>query len=183
MGQSSSTPNAPLPAPVPMPPPRQQPTVDDEERKQNEQRKKHLELQEMEKSAAQWKLFALFMTEVGVPLGKYLYDRFYGPTPAPGPHPRPPQQPRPRIPVPPSPRPAAPPAVRLPPPEPASADTVAGAGDKECVLCMDRSVKTMLRPCGHAQFCLTCARTVAASQQPVCPVCKGTFTEVARIYL
>ena len=50
------------------------------------------------------------------------------------------------------------------PDEPSAAD-----GEDECVICMDRAVRTRAVPCDHRTMCVTCCRVY---KDPACPVCR-----------
>lgn len=56
----------------------------------------------------------------------------------------------------------------------------AAEGEKECSVCMQRSVKTSLKPCGHATLCVTCALQIGLTK---CPLCKKKIKKIKRIYL
>jgi len=52
----------------------------------------------------------------------------------------------------------------------------------ECVVCMEELRDTVLVPCGHIALCSGCARTIAASRRPVCPICNRNVDDVCRVY-
>lgn len=55
----------------------------------------------------------------------------------------------------------------------------AAEGESECKICMDRSVKCLMRPCNHT-VCNTCCWELSKHE---CPFCKTPFVEVERFYL
>lgn len=65
-------------------------------------------------------------------------------------------------------------------PDPIINESDAVPGEKECVVCMTRSIKTLLLPCGHAALCVTCALQIGLT---VCPLCSTKIEEIKRIYL
>ena len=54
-------------------------------------------------------------------------------------------------------------------------------GEKECTICMTRSIKTIIVDCGHPIYCITCARD-CVRQGTTCPVCRTPVTHVIRQY-
>ncbi len=53
--------------------------------------------------------------------------------------------------------------------------------ENPCVICMERAIKTVITDCGHAVYCVTCARdTVKVGT--VCPLCRVAITRVIRVY-
>jgi hypothetical protein len=58
----------------------------------------------------------------------------------------------------------------------------AGEGEKECVLCFERAIKTTLLECGHQTHCVTCARASIQPGLSACPVCRAVVTRVIRFY-
>ena len=72
--------------------------------------------------------------------------------------------------------------------------------NNECVICFERGVNTVLRPCGHIAMCSTCAVLVNESSRTVwmasgtpaphpytsggggaCPICRTTITSIEEI--
>jgi len=54
--------------------------------------------------------------------------------------------------------------------------------DMECVVCMEELRDTVLVPCGHIALCSGCARTIAASRRPLCPICNRNVDDLCRVY-
>lgn len=54
-------------------------------------------------------------------------------------------------------------------------------GEKECVICVERGIKTVITDCGHAVYCVTCARATV-KQGTLCPLCRTAVTGVIRVY-
>jgi len=59
------------------------------------------------------------------------------------------------------------------------AETGASRKDKECVVCMENIVNTVLAPCGHICMCLPCANRLAPKN---CPICKNAVQNVIRTF-
>lgn len=57
----------------------------------------------------------------------------------------------------------------------------AGTTGRECIICLEKPMNTVLLECGHAQFCQECAEKVVAEHQP-CPVCRESVTRCKRIF-
>jgi hypothetical protein len=51
-------------------------------------------------------------------------------------------------------------------------------GEKECVVCFGRSIKTVIVDCGHAVLCVTCARENIRE----CPICRKEVTQIIRTF-
>ena len=51
----------------------------------------------------------------------------------------------------------------------------------DCVVCLERTAKTAIVPCGHVCLCVTCSRALTKLGQP-CPLCRRNMTGVIRIY-
>lgn len=52
-------------------------------------------------------------------------------------------------------------------------------GEPECKVCMERSIKTRLKPCEHVILCVSCALDIGLTK---CPVCKTTIRRIKRVY-
>jgi len=51
--------------------------------------------------------------------------------------------------------------------------------ERECVICMENTVDTVLVPCGHICSCMMCSTRMS----PItCPICKGPVQKVIRTY-
>jgi len=60
-------------------------------------------------------------------------------------------------------------------------DDGADTGGGECVICMDEPRgAVVLLPCGHADLCLACAKTVAQGKAR-CPICRTKIVEARRL--
>ena len=67
--------------------------------------------------------------------------------------------------------------VELPepePPRPASTDLASS----ECAVCLDGNAEYAVVPCGHRCLCASCIKAVSE-----CPVCRGTMTDVLRVFV
>jgi hypothetical protein len=53
---------------------------------------------------------------------------------------------------------------------------------KECIICCDRPVNTVLVGCGHCMFCVTCSRRLMMEGDGKCPVCKCAIERAMKIY-
>ena len=53
-------------------------------------------------------------------------------------------------------------------------------GEKECIICNERCVKTVIVDCGHSILCVTCSRTL--KDKPQCPLCRVEITKIIKIY-
>ena len=76
----------------------------------------------------------------------------------------------------------------LAPPEVSPRRALGGAGtggppasSADCCICLDKPAVAVLVPCGHRALCCECAARVA-NQRAVCPVCRGPFREVIRVF-
>lgn len=50
----------------------------------------------------------------------------------------------------------------------AAADSLAAAGEKECVVCLDNVARVALIPCGHRCLCIGCTHALKSRECPVC---------------
>lgn len=64
-------------------------------------------------------------------------------------------------------------------PDPIENEPEAEEGEKECCVCLDRSVKTCLKPCNHVVLCVTCSLQIGLGE---CPTCKEKIKKIERIY-
>jgi len=64
-------------------------------------------------------------------------------------------------------------------PDPIENEPEAEKGEKECCVCLDRSVKTCLKPCNHVVLCVTCSLQIGLGE---CPTCKEKIKKIERIY-
>ncbi len=64
-------------------------------------------------------------------------------------------------------------------PDPIENEESAKEGEKECVVCLDRCVKTIIKPCNHCILCVTCALKIKNN----CPNCRTEIESIERIYL
>jgi hypothetical protein len=66
-------------------------------------------------------------------------------------------------------------------PIPKVADEVVQDGEPSCLICM--SNKPAIAPiCGHLSLCGECSTTLFRSVSAKCPVCRGPFTDLRRIF-
>lgn len=56
----------------------------------------------------------------------------------------------------------------------------AGRGEPVCVVCADRSVKTVLDPCGHSYMCVSCANDPQLT--PNCAICRQEWIKILRTH-
>eukprot|EP00469_Lotharella_globosa_P007045 CAMPEP_0167784268 /NCGR_PEP_ID=MMETSP0111_2-20121227/7542_1 /TAXON_ID=91324 /ORGANISM="Lotharella globosa, Strain CCCM811" /LENGTH=187 /DNA_ID=CAMNT_0007675319 /DNA_START=153 /DNA_END=716 /DNA_ORIENTATION=- len=49
--------------------------------------------------------------------------------------------------------------------------------DDTCVVCLDEDISHSLQPCGHLQFCGTCAPTLKGGP---CPICRENVTSIKK---
>lgn len=66
-------------------------------------------------------------------------------------------------------------------------DGPAHEGDRECVVCMENRVCSVLVPCGHLVMCSACTQQVVREardrgQEPKCPVCRRQTTGAVGVY-
>jgi hypothetical protein len=54
-------------------------------------------------------------------------------------------------------------------------------GENECLICAERSIKTVLNECGHQVYCVTCARATV-NQDSLCPMCRAPIRSVIRCF-
>lgn len=54
--------------------------------------------------------------------------------------------------------------------------------EKPCVICMERSIKTVIVDCGHQVYCVACAREHVKPATTLCPLCRVNVTGVIRLY-
>jgi hypothetical protein len=62
-------------------------------------------------------------------------------------------------------------------------EPAAAAGETKCSVCLDRSVKTVNAPCGHACLCVTCARKLADEPNFRCPLCSAELKRIKRMFI
>lgn len=55
-------------------------------------------------------------------------------------------------------------------------------GEKECLICFERSIKTVIVDCGHSVYCVSCSREHASKDNATCPVCRKVITQVIRVF-
>ena len=55
--------------------------------------------------------------------------------------------------------------------------------DLECVVCLDRNIKTVIVDCGHACLCVTCLRNVISNGSGDCPKCNKKITRAIDIFI
>lgn len=54
--------------------------------------------------------------------------------------------------------------------------------DKECKVCMDAVINTVLIPCGHVALCFDCATTIRAKGHKECPICRKNVESIVKTY-
>lgn len=54
--------------------------------------------------------------------------------------------------------------------------------EKECVVCFENAVTTVLYRCGHSVLCVSCARRIVTEGSPKCPMCKAQITAVIKLF-
>lgn len=64
----------------------------------------------------------------------------------------------------------------------AEIELAAGAGELSCVICMERSVKTVLLDCGHAIMCIACCRQIMVHGNKRCPICKAAVCKAIKVF-
>lgn len=52
-----------------------------------------------------------------------------------------------------------------------------------CVICLTARYNTVNLHCGHACFCIACAKEFMKNDQKDCPICRTKLTEIKQIYL
>jgi len=52
----------------------------------------------------------------------------------------------------------------------------------DCVVCSVEPASAAVLPCGHLCGCLDCLKTIKASRNAKCPVCRGPMKSIQRIY-
>jgi len=67
--------------------------------------------------------------------------------------------------------------VELPAPEPPRSALIEPA-TTECTICLDGDAEYAVIPCGHRCLCASCIKAVSE-----CPVCRGTMTDVLRVFV
>lgn len=55
--------------------------------------------------------------------------------------------------------------------------------DRECKVCMDNPINTVLIPCGHQALCMDCVTLLRANGNKACPICKKETVQVVKTYL
>lgn len=63
-------------------------------------------------------------------------------------------------------------------------DAQARDGTPTCVVCMDNTIQTIIRPCNHAVLCFACARHYqeVVKQQRFCPLCKAPMHSIEKVF-
>ncbi len=56
-----------------------------------------------------------------------------------------------------------------------------GPGEKTCIICYERSIKTTITDCGHQIYCVSCTHSTV-KQGTLCPICRVPITKIIRIY-
>ena len=51
-----------------------------------------------------------------------------------------------------------------------------------CIICMERSIKTCIIPCGHSCICVTCSLDLKNRNFYKCPLCNKTYSRIQRIF-
>lgn len=52
----------------------------------------------------------------------------------------------------------------------------------ECTVCFEQPCDCVVYTCGHMCMCYSCAVSVKASADPLCPICRQDIKDVIRIY-
>ena len=52
--------------------------------------------------------------------------------------------------------------------------------DFKCAICLDKPKNIILKPCMHMAMCRECQKKLTTGK---CPICKGTFTDVVKIFI
>lgn len=73
--------------------------------------------------------------------------------------------------------------IKAPVPPAIEDEPSAVAGETVCIVCIDRAVKTVNAPCGHACLCVTCARKLADESKFCCPLCKVELKRIKRMFI
>lgn len=55
--------------------------------------------------------------------------------------------------------------------------------DRECKVCMDNPINTVLIPCGHQALCMDCVTLLRSKGNKACPICKKETTQVVKTFL
>jgi hypothetical protein len=66
---------------------------------------------------------------------------------------------------------------RTPPVVASASQQLARSKEHDCVVCMERSINTVLLECGHRAVCTECA-----PQLHDCPICRSRILRIVRIY-
>jgi hypothetical protein len=53
--------------------------------------------------------------------------------------------------------------------------------DKECIICYEHKIDTLLAPCGHVIVCNRCSKLLK-DQKKLCPLCRAPIGEVYKAY-
>lgn len=53
---------------------------------------------------------------------------------------------------------------------------------KECVICCDSTVNTVVYTCGHACMCYECSKQIMRDRRPCCPICRARVKDIIRVY-
>jgi len=53
--------------------------------------------------------------------------------------------------------------------------------EKECKICFDKQINTVLVPCGHMCVCEGCSKLLAKNNK--CPICKGAIQKIVKTFL
>mmetsp|Transcript_107920 Transcript_107920/g.207512 ORF Transcript_107920/g.207512 Transcript_107920/m.207512 type:complete len:335 (+) Transcript_107920:2-1006(+) len=82
------------------------------------------------------------------------------------------------------PRVSAPPREPLPTVHESSRESLRSESQEatECIVCMDELRNTVLVPCGHLALCNACAKNIASSRRPLCPVCNAAVDDLCLVY-
>jgi len=57
-----------------------------------------------------------------------------------------------------------------------------GGEKSECVICMDAKCEMICLPCGHMAMCEKCSVQFSQGKLASCPMCRGTLTQVLKVY-
>lgn len=68
-------------------------------------------------------------------------------------------------------------------PDPIENEESANDKEIECVVCLDRGVKTVLYPCNHSILCVSCSLILGVNnKESKCPKCRNPIKKIKRIY-
>jgi hypothetical protein len=62
-------------------------------------------------------------------------------------------------------------------------ESPAAPGERECIICMERSVKTVMIDCGHSVMCVMCCRKIMIDGDQKCPICKATVSRAIKLFM